>query len=259
MPTKILVVKKVNLSNAVLIVGLPGIGLVGKIALDYLMKELKPEKIAEVYAYSFPPSIHTKNSIVNLIHDDIFYLKKGKQEFVFLAGPVQPTLDPKIGTSQEHYEFAETLIGFFKSIGVKEVITLAGINIGDKRLDVEPNVIVAGTDKELIDSWLKIGAKEDKKEGLVSGVAGLMVGLSRMYGMKGACLMGETNIQLVYGDNGSAKKVIEIICKRFKLKIKMSSITKDAKEIEKTFKELTKQLQSLEEEPEKDTNLPYVR
>ncbi|MDD3159490.1 MAG: PAC2 family protein [Candidatus ainarchaeum sp.] len=260
MPTKILVIKKLNLNNAVLLVGLPGIGLVGKIAIDYLMKELHPEKIAEIYSYSFPPSVHTKDSKIELIHDEVFYLKKGKQDFLFLAGPVQPTLDPKTGTSEEHYEFSETLIGFFKSIGVKEIVTLAGINIGDKRLDSNPNVVVAGTDNEVVSSWVKIGAKEDKKEGLISGVAGLLVGLSRMYGVKGVCLMGETNIQLIYGDNGSAKKLIEVICKKYNLKIKMQSIAKDAKEIEKTFKELTKQLHALEEEPtEQNTKLPYVR
>lgn len=258
MPTKILVTKKLATKNAVLIVGLPGIGLVGKISIDYLLKELSPEKIAEVYSDSFPPSVHTKNSKVHLIKDEIYYLKYKKQDFFFLVGPVQPTLDFKVGSAHEHYEFAETMISYFKSVGVNEVITLAGLNIGEKRINMKPKIVVAGTDDVTIKKWKKFGAKEDKKEGLISGAAGLFVGIGRLQKMTGACLMGETNAQLVYGDQGSAKAVIELLKKRFGFKIKMKSIDKEAKEIETAFKDLNQQLESIEDETPID-NLPYVR
>ena len=141
MPTKILVIKKVALRDAVLVVGLPGIGLVGKIAVDYLLKQFKAEKVAEVLSDSFPPSVHTKDSKVFLIKDEVFHLNFKGKDFVFLAGPVQPTLDFKVGSSHEHYEFAETLINWFKSIGVTEVVTLAGINVGDNRLNKKPSLV----------------------------------------------------------------------------------------------------------------------
>lgn len=258
MPTKILVLKKLGLKNATLIVGLPGIGLVGKISIDYLLKELKPEKIAEVLSDSFPPSVHTKDSKIFLIKNEIFYLNYKGKDFVFLAGPVQPALDMKLGSSQEHYEFAETLVNFFKSIGVSEVITMAGVNIGDKRLNEKPKVVVAGTDDEVLKEWVKVGAKEDKKEGLISGAAGLIVGLGRLHGLKGACLMGETNAQLIYGDQGSAKSLVELVCKKYGFKVKMKSLDKDAKQIEKAFKDLTQQLEAVEE-TKPNNNLTYVR
>ncbi|MBT4870285.1 MAG: hypothetical protein HON47_01815 [Candidatus Diapherotrites archaeon] len=258
MPTKILVTKKIAAKNAILLVGLPGIGLVGKISVDYLLKELKPERIAEVYSDAFPPSVHTKNSKIHLIKDEIYYLNYKKQDFFFLVGPVQPTLDFKVGSSHEHYEFAETLISFFKASGVSEVITLAGINIGDKRINIKPKVIAAGTDDATLKKWKKMGAKEDKKEGLISGAAGLFVGICKLHKMTGACLMGETNAQLIYGDQGSAKAIIEVLKKRFGFKVKMKLIDKEAKEIETAFKDLNMQLESLEEETP-NNNLPYVR
>jgi uncharacterized protein len=259
MPTRLLVTKKVQLKEATLIVGLPGIGLVGKIAVDYLLKQIKAEKIAEVLSDSFPPSIHTKDSKIFLIKDDVFYFNFKGKDFLILAGPVQPTLDFKVGSAHEHYEFAETLVGFFKSVGVTEIITLAGLNVGDNRLNKKPDVIVAGTDDEVINNWKKFGAKEDKKEGLISGAAGLLVGIGKLHGIKGACLMGETNPQLVYGDQGSAKQVIDLISKIFNLKLKMKSIEKDAKSIEKAFKELTTNLQQTEVEEKSDSGLTYVR
>jgi len=259
MPTKILVLKKLALKDAVLVVGLPGIGLVGKISVDYLLKQFKTEKVAEVLSDSFPPSVHTKESKVFLIKDDIFHFNFKGKDFVFLVGPVQPTLDFKVGSSHEHYEFSETLVSFFKSIGITELVTLAGINVGDNRLNKKPEVIVAGTDDEVLASWKKFGAKEDKKEGLISGAAGLMVGVGKLHGIKGACLMGETNPQLIYGDHGSAKQVIEIISKRFGFSVKMKSIEKESKNIEKAFKELTSNLAPQMEEEKMDGNLSYVR
>jgi hypothetical protein len=258
MPTKILLTKKVALNNGILLVGLPGIGLVGKIAVDYLLKELKPLKVGEIYSDSFPPSVHTKNSKIHLIKNELFYLTYKKQDFFILAGPVQPTLDFKVGSAHEHYEFSETLVNYFKSTGVKEIITLAGINIGDKRLNQKPGVIVAGTDDEILKTWNKFGTKEDKKEGLISGAAGLLVGLGKLHNMSGACLMGETNAQLVYGDQGSAKRVLEVLSKRFKFNLNMKKIDKEAKDIEKAFNELTKQLEAVEDEIP-GGNLPYVR
>ncbi len=259
MPTRILVTKKTNLKEAVLIVGLPGIGLVGKIAVDYLLKQFKTEKIAEILSDSFPPSVHTKDSKVFLIKDDLFHFNYKGKDFLFLAGPVQPTLDFKVGSSHEHYEFSETLVNYFKGIGVVEIITLAGINVGDNRLNKKPEVIVAGTEESVVELWKKFGAKEDKKEGLISGAAGLLVGIGRLHSIKGACLMGETNPQLVYGDHGSAKQVVELISKRFNFTVKMKSIEKEAKQIEKTFKELTSGLEHpVEDEPKAD-NLSYVR
>ena len=112
MPTKILLRKKVTLDKGVLLVGLPGIGLVGKIAVDYLLKELKPTKVGEIYSDSFPPSVHTKNSKIHLIKNELFHLNYKKQDFFILAGPVQPTLDFKVGSAKEHYEFSETLVNY---------------------------------------------------------------------------------------------------------------------------------------------------
>ncbi len=247
--------------NAVLLVGLPGIGLVGKIAVDYLLKHLKSKRIAEIFSDSFPPSVFVQSGIIDSIKNDLFVFKHKKKTFLFLAGPVQPFLDPKTGTSKEHYEFAEKIVSTVKDMGVKEIYTLAGINIGRKRLETEPNIIAAATDKKVLQNVKKAGAKYSKEGSLISGAAGLFLGEAKKQNIKGACIMGETNAGLVYGDHGSAKKVIELLVKLFGFKISMKGIEKESKKIEKSFVQLNKQLESREEE--KDTKgksgLTYVR
>ncbi len=260
MGTSIVLLKHKKLKQPILFVGLPGIGLVGKIAADYMLKQFKAEKIAEVHSDSFPPSVHTKNAMIELIKDEIFAIESGGRHYLFLVGPVQPSLDFRVGSAIEHYEFATRIVEAMKKMGVKQIYTLAGINIGDRRLEKEPGVVVAATSKKLLSELNNIGAIADKKEGLISGAAGLIVGIAEMHGIDGACLMGETSSKLVYGDHGAAKKLIELFIKRFGFKVNLDQIAQEAKRIEDAFEQLSKQFEeSHEEEAIPKAGLPYVR
>jgi hypothetical protein len=256
--TKVKFLKKRKFKHAIMFSGLPGIGLVGKIAVDYMLKQFNAEKIAEVTSDAFPPSIHTKNSIIELIKDEFYHFRFKGKDYVFLAGPVQPSLDATISSAKEHYEFAKEIVLAAKKMGVKEIYTLAGINIGERRMSSEPRVIVAATDKRILSSFKKLNAIEGHHEGLISGAAGLIIGLASEQKIKGACLMGETNARLIYGDNGAAKKIIELLSKKFGFKVNMSQIEKESREIEKAFQQLSKQLEKQQDDfPEK--GLSYVR
>ncbi len=263
MATSFVQIKKKKLKDPVLFTGLPGIGLVGKLVVDYLLKELKAERIAEVYSDSFPPAVHTHNSQIELIKDDFFHVKFKNKDYLFLAGPVQPALDMRVSSPQEHYEFSEKLVSFCQELGVKQIFTLAGINIGEARITKEPRVVVCATDKELVDSFVKAGCASSTQDGLVSGAAGLLLGMAAKRGIRGACLMGETNANLVYGDHGAAKKVLEILVKKFGFSVKMQAIEKESKNIEKAFNQLTKELEAQQKELQDDDSPPsgltYVR
>lgn len=261
MVTRIKIVSKKKFKNPVLVTGLPGIGLVGKICVDYLLKQLKSERVAVITSDAFPPSVHTQKGVIELIQDEIFYCKITGKDYLFLAGPVQPHLDMRIGGSAEHYEFAESIVKAVKSLGVKQIFTLAGVNIGEQRLTQEPNVVVSATSKALLETFKKSGAVASEQEGLISGAAGLLLGLGIEHGLEGVCLMGETNASLVYGDHGAAKKVLDLLSKRFAWKIKMEAIDKESKNIEKAFTQLAKQLEEQQIGPEKPGSggLSYVR
>ena len=75
-----------------MLVGLPGIGLVGKIAIDYLVFELQPKSnvYATIVSDTFPPAVHAKSSLLELISDKI-YLYKENQEIFFVAGQFSQT------------------------------------------------------------------------------------------------------------------------------------------------------------------------
>ena len=59
---------KVEAKNPVLIEGLPGLGLVGKIAMRYLIKQLKAQKFAYLYSPHFPYFVLVSKNGVNSGH-----------------------------------------------------------------------------------------------------------------------------------------------------------------------------------------------
>ncbi|MFH1752519.1 MAG: PAC2 family protein [archaeon] len=259
MTSKIVLFKKKKLVKPVLLIGLPGIGLVGKIALDYLITKIKTEKIGEIFSDSFPPGVHTKDGLLDLIKDELFLLKLDGREFVLVAGPVQPSLDFRSGSAGDHYEFASRIVELMQKLSIKEVYSLAGLNVGEERLLRKPEVIVAATDKKTLDSLKKVGCKTGKGDGMISGVAGLVLGLGKQAGFSGACLMGETSSNLVYGDHGAAKSVLTTLTKLFKFKLDMKDIENASKDIEKTFNEMQKQLKQAVNEKDDNDNVSYVR
>ena len=64
-------------NNPVLIEGLPGLGLVGKIAMRYLIKQLKAQKIAYLYSPHFPYFVLVnKKGNVRLLRGAFYHWKK---------------------------------------------------------------------------------------------------------------------------------------------------------------------------------------
>ena len=49
-----IVAKKVKLHNPILLVGLPGIGNVGSLVVQYLIQQLNAKEFAELYSHHFP-------------------------------------------------------------------------------------------------------------------------------------------------------------------------------------------------------------
>src|SRR3989338_5376714 len=95
--------KKPNLRNPIFIEGLPGIGNVGKVAVDFIIDELKAKKLYEISSYTFPHSVFVnEDNLVELPTIEIFYKKFNfNHDLLLLAGDVQ--LIDEVSS----YEFSE--------------------------------------------------------------------------------------------------------------------------------------------------------
>ena len=84
-----------KLKNPILLVGLPGIGNVGKVAVDFLIDDLKAKKFGEMFSPTLPNTVFvTEDNLVELPVIEIFIKKsKTRQDIVFVAGDGEPTTE----------------------------------------------------------------------------------------------------------------------------------------------------------------------
>jgi uncharacterized protein (TIGR00162 family) len=156
-------------------------------------------------------------------------------------------------SSQGQYELVDNILTILEKLGVKELYTLGGYGLGH---DIyRPQVLCATTDKELVSQMKKHGVvfKKNEPGGGIVGASGLLLGLGKLRGFKGACFMGETPGYLV--DPKSAKAVLKVLMSLTKIDIDVSALEKKAKEIE----QIAQQLRDFENTTkEKSEDLKYI-
>ena len=245
------VAKKPKLKNPILIEGLPGIGNVGKLAVEHLIEKMNAKKFAELYSKDFPPQVFINtDGTVKLVNNEFYYWrskKKNQRDLVLLTGDYQGL------SAQGQYELVEKILDVMKDLGVKEMFTLGGYGLGHEIK--EPKVLFATTEKTLVKKIEKYGAvfKQNEPGGGIIGASGLLLGLGKLRGFKGVCFMGETPGYLV--DPASAKAVLKILIKITNIDVDLSRLEKKAKEIEN----IAKQLQEMEGlSKEKSDELRYI-
>ncbi len=242
--------KKPKLKDPILIEGLPGVGNVGKIAIEYLLDQLKAEKFAEIYSKYFPPQILINDDgTVYLVKNELYYKKTNKKnDIIFLIGDYQ-------GLSNEgQFELSYEILNYVKKYNVKLLYTLGGYGMG--QLVEDPRTFGAATNIALVEKFKKynmIFSEGEPSNGIV-GAAGLLLGIGfNFFNMNGVCLMGETSGY--FSDSKSAKKILEILVKDLKLKIDFAGLDKRIN----TMNELTSKFQQqIEAKSEKKEDLNYI-
>ena len=112
--------------DSILIEGLPGMGNVGKVAIDFIIDSVKAKKLYEIYSTKFPHSVFiNERNMVELPKIEIYYKYFKNKLFLFLTGDVQP-LD-----EESSYEFCNSILDIAQKFKSSEIITLGGIGLSE--------------------------------------------------------------------------------------------------------------------------------
>jgi uncharacterized protein (TIGR00162 family) len=253
--TQIVMEKKVKLKNPICVVGLPGIGNIGRIAIGYAIHQLKAQKFAELYSPYFFPFVMIHDDMIHTLRNEFYYLKRKDRDIIFLIGDCQ-TYDPK-----GHYEVSGKILEFLKSIGCKEVITVGGFGTGE--IEEKPKVFGVVTNQKEIGKYKKLGVNFNigGEISTIVGASGLLVGLAKMHGIKGTVLLGETTGYPIITDPTAAEAVLGVLQKVLKIKIDLKKLDEKVKamhdfikKLENIQKQATEQLKK-EKKPEE---LKYI-
>lgn len=247
METIIKMNKSVKPRAPILIVGLPGIGNVGKLVVEHLKREFKAVRFATIYSPHFPHQVvMLKNGGVRLVNNR-FYLIKSKKpsgsDIVLLTGDVQSV------SPEGQYDVNSRIVEFFKDkLNGSFVYTIGGYSMGDTTIVKSPRVFGNATSQEVIKQFDGTGVVFGESRGLIWGSAGLIIAFAKMNGIGGICLMGETS--LLDMDASAAKAVLLTLSKKLQLDI-------DTTNLDRIINRTAKAIKKLEEQSGMDAMQPF--
>jgi len=247
-------INKDDLKNPIVIVGLPGIGLVGKLAVDAIIEYCKPKKIADLYPFDFPPRVvvDSKGTPKAIKVSIYLWKRKNAENDVFLI-----TSDAQPYSIEGQYKFANELIEYIKQFGINLVIACAAsvtpIITGD------PKVHVTTANEQLMKKFLNHPLSVPFKNGVISGGNGLIPVLaSELHGIDGICLLAETRGIGDQIDPKASKSIVRVLNDLFNLNVDLSNLDKKIAILEKERKALEREVTPREKGPSEEGPQSYI-
>jgi proteasome assembly chaperone (PAC2) family protein len=173
-----------KLVDPVIVVGLPSIGDVGRMAAKLFRDFLKAEPFAELYSPLLPDYVFIDKKGVCRPPKYEFYVSPNSPSLVILMGDSQPALED----IPAHYELCSDILDYVSELGCKSIITMDGAPTTNPTKEI----YVAATDKDLAAEYASKGAVAYKRRRII-GMSGLLLGLAKKRGLKGACILGSTS------------------------------------------------------------------
>ncbi|HEX7142930.1 MAG TPA: PAC2 family protein [Nitrososphaeraceae archaeon] len=284
--------KMPSLNSPHLICGFPGTGLVGKLAVDYLIKELGAIHMADLFSSYFSPQVVIQvDGTTNIVKNSLYYVKKNnnnnnnhnnktsknKKEIKDISkpevqsdqsindpaaspsplpqstvslNPTNTTVSPLssqdlillTGDSQpvvpgSEYVLSEQILDLITKFKISNIYSLASYVTGTFVND--PKIYGTATNPEMIKSFRSFNIST-LDNGNITGMNGLILGLGKLRGIEGICLLGETSGYVI--DAKASKNLLEILNNVLGININMDEMNKRSKDTEILIKNLEQQM-----------------
>ncbi|RLG52960.1 MAG: hypothetical protein DRN96_01105 [Thermoproteota archaeon] len=209
--------------NPIVVIGFPGIGLVGLQAIRYMAEKLNAEKVAEIYSeYLYLQSASTG---IMVGPDGTFTLPKytiygysGTPSMLLVESDTQPVV-------WAVYKSLDTVFSFLRQFRPKGVIVLTGYSSRGER-----EVFYVASSNWMLDKLKKLGISSRAKVGSVIMAAGASIVLSKLYGWP--CISLTASVKSAVDIEGT-RILIETLSKLLGFSIELSDLDEMAKEAER--------------------------
>ncbi len=215
------------LKGKTVVIGFPGMALVGKVAADTLAEKLGMEPVARMYTFYGPGSVAVDKGILKPA--EITILSSPRHTLAVVTSGFQPP------DEQGQNRVAHGLLDYLSYAGAREVIAAAAYV--NPQPSEERKVFVAASSKPLLDALARHGDIE--MEGAISGLNGLVPGLAPIYGMDGGVVLGETGEIYVAGgivDYRAAAAVARAIAAYAGLELDLADLLEQASRVEEQIR-----------------------
>lgn len=216
--------------NPTIIEGFPGLGLIGTIVTEYLIKHLGAKSIGYIKSDKIPPMIAIHDSkIVQPL--EIFYAKSKNLIILHALTDVKGM----------EWEISDALLQLCKTLKAKEVVSIEGI-LGQSP---ETNLYYYSENLKTQGKFSKAKAT-GLKEGIVTGVTAAMLLKAKEFNFTG--MFVETHSKMP--DSKAAAKIIEMLDGYMNLGVDYKPLEKAAEDFEKQLKGYVDKMQKTAEKTE---------
>jgi uncharacterized protein len=220
-------------TGCTIIEGFPGLGLIGTISTEYLIKHLKAKPIGHIWSEEFAPvaTIHESRIIQPF---EIYHVKK-KNLIIIHA-----MMDPK----GMEWKLAETLAKLYKMLKAKEIISLEGI-MGQQASKKALTFHFSNSSVNM-KKLSKISANK-LQEGIIMGVTAAL--LLKEKTMTTTGIFVETSSKLP--DSMAAAQIVKFLDQYLKLGVEYKPLEKAAAQFESQLKEYVGKLEKTKQAVDK--------
>ena len=204
--------KDLKAPGSILIEGLPGVGLVAKGAVAYLLESLRGRRICRFYSPYFPTAGYVRDGRLIPCFADLYYVEEPKP-LLLLYGNSQPS------SYYGQHEFCEKVLKVCLEIGANFILTLGGY--GKEDVSEKRKVYVSSTRLETIRSALK-RIDAEVYDGQIIGAAGLLITLAGDQGIDNLSLLVEAG--RTTPDFYSVRRALESVNKLLDLGLEIGDI-----------------------------------
>lgn len=236
-----------KLKEPIFIAAWPGMGEVAYRSALFLKEAMNFKMFAKLQTDVFfkPAAVIVKAGVTNIPKPPtgLFYYYKGKEgpDIILFLGQAQPPLEYAESLS-------EAIIKFVKKYKPRLIFTFAAKpeSVDHKH---SPALWVAATHSVVLKQFQKTEAKI-LETGQISGLNGIILGVAKYRGLRGACILAEIPFYTTQIENPKATAIVlDFLINFFGIKLDISSMWKRAKFIEKEIDKLISYLKG-EAKPE---------
>lgn len=221
---------KSDITNPFMLIGWPGIALVGKIAITTIQKSLKAKQFIKIEYDDFPPKSIVDKGEMKLPTANIYFKSNNDIDLFLFTADFQPQ------TADGIYEFSKNLCELMKSITDNKMqMYISTGALVPEAIPESVKVYVSGTDRKIVEKFLKLKNTKLMESGIIAGANGILPAYAGLKGYApGICLLAETvPVPMLNADPKASRALVSTIKDYFSLS-------------EVTFEELDKQVNELE-------------
>jgi len=228
--------KDIDLSNSLLVMAFPTVGIISSIAGHFIIDSLKLEEIGAIVSREFMPAT-------------VIHKSKPSPPVRIYAGKKKCGIDGKceqiaviISEFMPPYNIikplADKILEWAKNKGVKSIVSLEGTHaVGDHKKNMKVYGVGSNT---MMKNILKKYKIEETKEGMITGVNGVLLYQGALMKRDVMCLLSEAHT--TFPDSraaGNLLKKLDVMLPE--IKIDPDPLYKEAEEIEKKIRQFMEQ------------------